>query len=129
MKPMMKLRLLCRDGMRACERGDLGNALFQLHMALRLTKGLQSDILEAKVRNNMGLVLMLMGDDVRALGHLRLAQKLTENFAGTRNSLFRSVTRNLVQASLAVDRTAGLAVSEPLRGPEGPRMHSTDAAA
>lgn len=95
MRPMMRLRLLCKEGMRACDKGDLENAAFQLHMALRLARSHGHPLLEAKVRNNMGLVLHLKGEHDKALQHLRLARLITERNAGRDNALFRRITGNL----------------------------------
>ena len=103
MKPMMRLRLLCKEGMNACNRGDFDNAMFQLHMALRLVEEQGRELMEAKVRNNMSLVLRLKGDLVGALKQLERAREVTLATVGRDNVLFRNIRGNMdaVRAELA----------------------------
>lgn len=99
MKPMMKLHLLSRDGMRAANRGDHDNALFILHQALVLTRRLKAPLHEAKVLSNIALVLLMKGETVSSLDHLGRALPLVENCAGTDNALYRRISSQLQQAA------------------------------
>lgn len=99
MKPMMKLQLLSREGMRAANSGDHDNALFTLHQALLLTQGMKRSLHEAKVLANIALVLRMRGEERAALEHLRRALPLVENHAGRDNALFRHIAGQLDQAA------------------------------
>lgn len=99
MKPMMRLRLLCKEGMNACNRGDFDNALFQLHMALRLVLHEGHPLMEAKVRNNMALVLRIKGDHAEAMDQLCQAHDVTVGAVGTDNILYRNITKNIDEVS------------------------------
>jgi len=124
MKPMMKLRLLCREGMQSCQKGHLDNAHFQLHMALRITKGLKHRLLEAKVRNNLALVLQLMGDHAQALRQLRLALVQTERQAGKDNAMYRNISKNLKAAELELTQKSGTQDSSSEANRESERSFS-----
>ncbi|MBU1002232.1 MAG: hypothetical protein KKE73_06885 [Proteobacteria bacterium] len=99
MKPMMKLHLLSREGMRAANRGDHDNALFALHQALLLTRGICAPLHEAKVLCNISLVLLMKGENIASHDHLCQALPLVENHAGSDNSLYRRIFEQLDQAA------------------------------
>jgi len=99
MKPMYKLHLLSRDGMRAANSGEFGNALFILHQALVLTRGMNAPLQEAKVLSNIALVLQMKGETSSSLDHLGRALPLVERCAGTDNALYRRIAGQLAQAA------------------------------
>ncbi|BBD06745.1 hypothetical protein [Desulfovibrio ferrophilus] len=99
MKPMMKLHLLSREGIRAANAGNYANALFTLHQALLLTQGIKAPLHEAKVLSNIALILMMRGENIASHDHLCRALPLVENHAGRDNSLYRRISGQLKQAA------------------------------
>ncbi|GAB6175290.1 hypothetical protein JCM16814_01810 [Desulfobaculum senezii] len=74
MNPIMEMGQLNRQGMRACQDGDLKNAEFLLRQALMRSRACTSPLPGAKVRHNLALILIMQGrtDEARSL----LAQAL-----------------------------------------------------
>ncbi len=105
MKNMMSFRILSREGMDACQRGELENALFQLHMALKISLTFSKRILEAKVRNNLGVVYLIKKEPEKALLHLCAAQYAILKEAGSNNSLYQSIRKNIAKANTMTQET------------------------
>lgn len=95
MSTLKKLGLLNRQGMRACNEGRCGDALFQLTQADHLARFMESPLHEAKVRNNMGLVYQMSGKYEEARVCFRIAADRAVAGAGDGNCLHRVISRNL----------------------------------
>lgn len=95
MSTLKQLGLLNRQGMRACNEGRCGDALFQLTQADRLARSMASPLHEAKVRNNMGLVYQMSGKYEEARVCFRIAADRAVDGAGEGNVLHRTISRNL----------------------------------
>lgn len=95
MSTLKKLGILNREGMRACNEGRPGDALFQLTQADRIARCMDSPLHEAKVRNNMGLVYQMAGKFEEARVSFQIAASRAVEGAGDGNCLHRVITRNL----------------------------------
>lgn len=87
--------MLNREGMKACNEGRSDDALFQLLQADRIAKNLESPLHEAKIRNNIGLVHQVAGNDEEALACFRVAAGFAVEGAGEGNRLHKVIVRNL----------------------------------
>lgn len=96
---MRNLSELSRSGMRACARGDLLNADFLLNQALQQAIGMQSAVLEAKLRNNLGLVCRLSGRMDEAEAHFSEAANKLVARIGKKGALYQALQRNLSELS------------------------------
>jgi Flp pilus assembly protein TadD len=84
--------------MRACAEGDRAGGEFLLHQALLRAQGLKSPVLEAKILNNLGLIVSMSGRRDDAVRYLQTAlDKITASI-GSNNKLHRVVAGNLIQA-------------------------------
>lgn len=99
MKDVLRLGLLIRAGMKAASEDRLEDAVFQLHMALSMARGMDSPLHEAKVRNNLALVHQLRDDLNAARSELRQALEIVENSVGQDNILYRKIADNLDKAA------------------------------
>ncbi len=90
-----RIGALNRNGMKACTEGDLANASFLLHQALREATSLGLAGFEAKIRNNLGLVCGLSGRHDEASRHFEAALAQVETRHGRENRLYTSITNNL----------------------------------
>jgi Tfp pilus assembly protein PilF len=95
MSDLKKLGQLNREGMRACNEGRPGDALFQLTQADNLARSMNSPLHEAKVRNNMALVYQMSGKFEEARVSFRIAAGRAVEGGGENNSLHRVIMRNL----------------------------------
>jgi hypothetical protein len=95
MSKLKKLGALNREGMRACNDGRPGDALFQLTQADSLARAMNSPLHEAKVRNNMGLVYQMSGKYEEARVSFHIAAGRAVEGAGEDNVLHRIIQRNL----------------------------------
>lgn len=92
---MRNLSELSRSGMQACSQGDLLNADFLLSQALQQAIGMKSDVLEAKLRNNLGIVCRLSGRLNEAETHFITAlHKLTARI-GEKGALYQALRKNI----------------------------------
>ncbi|MFV0421982.1 tetratricopeptide repeat protein [Oleidesulfovibrio sp.] len=90
---------LNRSGMKAFSDGNLANAEFLLHQALRQARQLNSAAFEAKIRNNLGLVCIKAGRSTEAKEHFGHALEFIGNKIGYDSRLYRAVQSNLASAS------------------------------
>ncbi|WP_338668285.1 tetratricopeptide repeat protein [Pseudodesulfovibrio methanolicus] len=95
MSNLKKLGILNREGMRACNEGRSGDALFQLTQADSLARSLNAPLHEAKVRNNMALVYQMSGKYEEARICFRIAAGRAVDGGGQGNVLHRVIMRNL----------------------------------
>lgn len=95
MSNLQRLGLLNREAMKAFNRGNVEDAMFQLIQAGRLAHQMKSPLHEAKIRNNIGLVYQGSGNVEEARVSFRLAQKSAISGAGKDNFLHKVITRNL----------------------------------
>ncbi|WP_207264860.1 tetratricopeptide repeat protein [Desulfovibrio sp. Huiquan2017] len=95
MSTLKQLGILNRDGMRACNEGRPGDALFQLTQADSLARSLNSPLHEAKVRNNMALVYQMSGKYAEARVSFRIAANRAVEGGGEDTGLYRAIMRNL----------------------------------
>lgn len=100
MSSLKKLGILNREGMRACNEGRPGDALFQLTQADSLARSMNSPLHEAKVRNNMALAYQLSGKFEEARISFRIAVDRAVAGGGEGTCLHKAILRNL--DSLAV---------------------------
>lgn len=84
-----------RMGMEALSNGDLMNAEFMLVQALRRAEGLGSQAFSAKLRNNLGLVLVEKGHYEKAQVYFEQALEAVEQRIGKNNKLYAAVEANL----------------------------------
>lgn len=92
---------LNRQGMRGCAMGDLANASFLLHQALRQAQGMGLEGFIPKLRNNLGLILALSGrtEDARLAFETALAE--AEARWGGETRLHASIRDNIIAVSAA----------------------------
>ncbi|WP_272699218.1 tetratricopeptide repeat protein [Desulfovibrio sp. Fe33] len=95
MSSLKKLGMLNREGMRACNEGRPGDALFQLTQADSLARSLNSPLHEAKVRNNMGLVYQVSGKYEEARVSYRIAASRAVEGGAEGTGLHRVIMTNL----------------------------------
>jgi hypothetical protein len=95
MSKLKKLGALNREGMRACNEGRPGDALFQLTQADGLARSMNAPLHEAKVRNNMALVYQMSGKYEEARVSFRIAADRAVAGGGEGNVLHRIIQRNL----------------------------------
>lgn len=107
------LTKLNRDGMEALNRGDYSTATDLLIRAARKAEALGSDVLLAKIRNNLGLLMHVQGLHEQAATNFRLAQRYTARRLGMDNSLYARITANLTKVERHGDAPAagGLDIS------------------
>ncbi len=99
MKPAMELGILNREGMKALSKGQHANALFILKQALARAGCFKTRLNEAKVRNNIGLAILLGGNAEEAKTQFRRALDIVEADIGTENHLYRRIAGNLAAIS------------------------------
>lgn len=92
---------LNREGMAACQTGDLEEAGRLLAQGILLARKAGVSMYEAKLRNNLGLVHLLAARPSEAASEFGQALVLVENKLGRDNSLFKRIENNLSQASSA----------------------------
>lgn len=86
---------LNKEGMKALSDGDHMNAHFLLSQALDKCKVFKSSLNEAKIRNNLALVLQVQGLVDAAANNFKLAMRITEKEAGKDTGLYRRIKSNL----------------------------------
>lgn len=92
---------LNRQGMRACAAGDLANASFLLHQALRQAEGMGLGGFMPKLRNNLGLVLALSGRTEDARRAFETALGEADERWGRETRLHASIRGNLIAVGSA----------------------------
>jgi len=93
------LTRLNREGMAACQTGDLDDAGRLLAEGIELARKAGVAMYEAKLRNNLGLVLLLASRPGEAAREFGQALVLVEGKLGRDNSLFKRIENNLSQAT------------------------------
>lgn len=94
MTKLMELTILAREGMKSCEYGLYGDALFKLEQA-RLMASNGHPLHEAKIRNNIALVYQLDGQLDVARNVFTTALNQSDTSWGRGNPLSRIIKRNL----------------------------------
>jgi Flp pilus assembly protein TadD len=89
---------LNKTGMAACEQGRYDEAAALLGQAVVIAGSLGLDMFEAKLRNNLGLVMHLKGDPAGAVDNFTRARTGVAARIGTDNPLHASIERNLAAA-------------------------------
>jgi hypothetical protein len=89
------LTRLNREGMAACQAGDFDGGVELLSQGIRLASRAGTRMYEAKLRNNLGLVLLLAKKPCEAAGEFGRALTLVEDKLGRDNSLFKRIEGNL----------------------------------
>lgn len=89
------LTRLNREGMAACQAGDFQSGVELLSEGIRLASRAGMRMYEAKLRNNLGLVLVLASRPCEAVSEFGHALSLVEAKLGRDNSLFRRIEGNL----------------------------------
>lgn len=92
---------LNREGMKALSDGDHMNAQFMLTQALQKCRVFRSPLNEAKIRNNLALVLQTQGLVDAAAINFKLALRITEAEAGTDTGLYRKIKSNFEKLEAA----------------------------
>lgn len=95
------LTRLNREGMAACQTGELDHASALLSQGIDLARKAGTSMYEAKLRNNLGLVHLLAERRDEAAGEFGRALELVEGKLGRENPLFRKIEGNLNQALCA----------------------------
>jgi tetratricopeptide (TPR) repeat protein len=85
---------LNREGMKALSEGDLMNARFLLYQALDKCRLFKSPLNEAKIRNNLGLVLQQDGDLNSASENFQAALKIVRDEVGEETGIFKRIETN-----------------------------------
>jgi len=89
------LTRLNREGMAACQSGDFDGGVKLLSEGIRLAGRAGTSMYEAKLRNNLGLVLLLAAKPCEAASEFDRALALVEGKLGRDNSLFKRIEGNL----------------------------------
>lgn len=82
-----------KQGMKACQAGDLEEAADLLKQGVALAEQFGVDMFEAKLRNNLGLVLVLMRREEAAVGEFEKAMRLVDARLGRDNALYRRIAK------------------------------------
>lgn len=94
-KVIGSIGFLNREAMKAFNLSDYATAEFLLFQARQMVQGANAPVvLEAKTRNNLGLVLQAKGDVQGADRNYRRALVLIRRRIGKDNRLYRVVERN-----------------------------------
>ncbi|GAB7023391.1 hypothetical protein [Salidesulfovibrio brasiliensis] len=93
--------VLNKEGMKALSDGDYMNAQFLLTQALDKCKAFRSALNEAKIRNNLALVMQTQGFVEKAATNFKLAMSITEREAGTDTGLYRKIKSNFEKLEAA----------------------------
>ncbi len=97
---------LNKQGMAALTSGNLMNAEFMLHQALRRARALGADAFTAKIENNLGLVLNAQGKCSEAASLFASAMRTIEQRIGVENKLYASIRRNFESTKQGVHSCA-----------------------
>lgn len=93
-----ELTILNRLGMHLSTSGDHEGALMILGMALRLSISKRFRMLEAKIRNNMALVMLMANKQKLATRQFSKAMSLVAARVGTDNRFYRVLQSNQARA-------------------------------
>jgi Flp pilus assembly protein TadD len=92
---------LNRNGMAACGQGRYDEAASLLGQAVVIAGSLGLTMFEAKLRNNLGLVMLLKGDPAGAADNFTRARTGVAARIGTDNHLHARIERNLAAVRAA----------------------------
>jgi hypothetical protein len=106
MSRLKKIAMLNREGMKACNSGRKEDALFQLVQAAGIAKSLNSTLHQARIRNNIGLVHQMSGNNEEALVCFRLAEKTVVASVALDTNLHRVISSNLVRLERVLEGKA-----------------------
>ena len=90
---------LHRTGMDACQSGDLEGAVGKLRTALTEVRKIGLECYQAKIMNNLGIVLEMKGQALEARDHYRAALEMAQNKLGGNTSLCQVMEKNLNRVS------------------------------
>ncbi|SHN63654.1 tetratricopeptide repeat protein [Desulfovibrio litoralis] len=100
---MRQLSELNKQGMRACAEKDWNNAEFLLTQALNQGIAIGSNVLEAKLRNNIGIMYTLSGRHQEAHVHFSSAlDKLTTKI-GKKGKFYHVLCDNIQKNTLRIN--------------------------
>lgn len=90
---------LHKSGMADCQAGNLEIAVVKLRLALHEVQKVGLECYQAKILNNLGIVLELMGNHQEAKRHYAAALGLAWRKVGKKATLCRVLGENLARVS------------------------------
>ena len=90
---------LHRNGMDACRAGDLDGAVGKLRIALQEVRKIGLECYQAKIMNNLGIVLEMKGEPLEARDHYQAALAMAQNKLGGHAVLCQVMEQNLDRVS------------------------------
>lgn len=106
-KQLKEIGHLNRSGMQAGNNEDFKDAHERLESALKLSEKLGKHCLEAKIRNNMGILFAMQGKWDKALFAYDDAMEIIDRQYGKDNFFYRLLQKNILQI-LQPDLPVGL---------------------
>ncbi|MCB2228584.1 MAG: tetratricopeptide repeat protein [Desulfarculaceae bacterium] len=93
---------LHRNGMDACNSGDLEGAVGKLRTALDEVRAIGLECYQAKIMNNLGIVLEMKGEPAQAREHYQAALEMIQGKLGGETVLGRVMAENLDRVSRSI---------------------------
>lgn len=90
---------LHRTGMDACQAGDLEDAVGKLRAALHEVRKIGLECYQAKIMNNLGIVLEMKGEAREAKDHYQAALAMAQDKLGDHAALCQVMAKNLDRVS------------------------------
>lgn len=90
---------LHRTGMDACLSGDLEGAVGKLRAALREVRKIGLKCYQAKIMNNLGIVLEMKGEALAAKDHYQAALEMARDKLGGNATICQVMEQNLDRVS------------------------------
>lgn len=99
-----QLKFYNQMGMQLASQGEHKAALMLLGRALRQTRAKRSAMYEAKIRQNMALVLLMSGRNELSQRQFHQAMRITEHSVGTDNRFYQLLVANQQKAQSSFGR-------------------------
>ena len=90
---------LHRTGMDACQSGDLDGAVANLQAALQEVRKIGVECYQAKIMNNLGIVLEMQGEQLEARDHYQAALQMAQGKLGGNAAMCQVMEENLDRVS------------------------------
>ena len=95
-----ELARMSSKGVDASNQGDHATALEMLQKALEHAEAMGSVIIQAKIRNSLGVACLAAGDNREAARHFSMAKRQVADRVGIENKLYRVIDANHFMARL-----------------------------
>ena len=89
-----ELARMSSKGMDASNQGDHATALEMLKKALEYAEEMGSVMIQAKIRNSLGVACLAAGDNLEAARHFSMAKRQVADRVGIENKLYRVIDAN-----------------------------------